>query len=188
MLAWLSKKILNWCGWQIIGQPPSINKYVIIVAPHTSNWDFFIFLLLKFHCRLKVNFIGKHTIFIGPIGWFLRKIGGIPVVRSENHNMVDSIAEAFEQNEAMIFALSPEGTRSLKDCWRSGFYFIALKAKVPLQLCFLDTATQTLGFGPLLELSGDQVTDLALLKNFYADKKGIKPELFSNIEFKNNRN
>ena len=109
-------------------------------------------------------------------------------MRSENHNMVDSIVNAFNSNEQMIFALSPEGTRSLKECWRSGFYFIALKAKVPLQLCFLDTNTQTLGFGPLLELSGDQEIDLENLRLFYKNKRGIKPELFSKIEFKKDRN
>ena len=185
MLSWVSTKILNLFGWQIIGRPPEIKKYVVIVAPHTSNWDFFIFLLLKFSYKLKLNFIGKHTIFIGPIGWVLRKIGGLPVIRSQNHNIVDSIVDAFNENENMIFALSPEGTRSYKDHWKSGFYHIAVNAKVPLQTGFLDKKTKTLGFGPLLELTGDKNIDLKKLQNIYGDKQGIKPELFSKIFFKN---
>ena len=185
MVSWFSIKLLKLFGWQTIGKPPEIKKYVVIVAPHTSNWDFFIFLLLKFSYRLKINFIGKHTIFIGPIGWVLRKLGGIPVFRSQNHNVVDSIIKAFNENENMIFALSPEGTRSYKDHWKSGFYHIALNAKVPIQTCFLDMTTKTLGFGPLIELTGDIKQDLAVFQNIYSDKKGIKPALFSKITFRN---
>ena len=184
MLSWCSLKILNLFGWSVVGQPAQLDKYVIIVAPHTSNWDFFIFLLLKFYYQLKVNFIGKHTIFIGPFGWFLRKIGGIPVVRTENHNVVDTIVLAFKQNQKMIFALSPEGTRSYKNHWKSGFYHIAINAKVPVQTCFLNKTNKTLGFGPLLELCGERQKDLELIRQFYRNKKGINSELFSDIVFK----
>jgi 1-acyl-sn-glycerol-3-phosphate acyltransferase len=168
----------------IVGKPPTVKKYIIVVAPHTSNWDFFIFVLLKFHFKLKVNFIGKHTIFIGPIGWLLRKMGGIPVVRSKSHNVVDSIVTAFKQNQEMIFALSPEGTRSYKNHWKSGFYHIALNADVPIQLCYLDKKTLSLGFGPLIKLSGDRESDMDLISKFYSTKQGIRPSLFSKICFK----
>ena len=184
MLSWVSRKTLLIFGWKLVGQPPKINKYVVIIAPHTSNWDFFIFLLVKFSYQLKVNFIGKRSIFIGPIGWVLKKIGGIPVNRSKNQNVVDSIVNAFNDNENMIFALSPEGTRSYKDHWKSGFYHIALNANVPLQTCFLDITSKTLGFGPLIKLSGDQEQDIQNLNQFYCDKKGIKSEQFSKIVFK----
>ncbi len=183
MFSWLSRKILKLTGWNLEGEPPNIDKYVVIIAPHTSNWDFFIFLLVKFSYSLKVSFIGKHTIFIGPIGWLLRKIGGIPVNRTKNKNVVGTIVEAFDKSEKMVFALSPEGTRSYKDHWKTGFYHIALNANVPIQTCFLDAETRTLGFGPLVNLSGDIEKDFELFKQVYAGKKGIKQELFSKITF-----
>jgi len=184
VISWLSRNILALFGWTIVGKLPETKKYVAIVAPHTSNWDFFIFVLMKFGLKLRVNFIGKHTIFIGPIGWFLKAMGGIPVNRSSNNNVVDLIVEKFAEREEMIFALSPEGTRSFKDHWKSGFYHIAIKAKVPVQLCYLDKTTKSVGFGPMIELSGDKDKDLEVIKNFFQNKKGIRPELLSTIRFK----
>ncbi|WP_444998356.1 lysophospholipid acyltransferase family protein [Aliikangiella sp. IMCC44359] len=184
MLSWLSKQILTLSGWKIVGQPPALKKYLIIGAPHTSNWDFFIFILLKFHFQLKINFIGKHTIFVWPFNWFLRKLGGIPIDRSQSHNIVDSIVKSFEQNERMLLALAPEGTRSYKEHWKSGFYYIALNANVPVQTCFLDAKTRQLGFGPLIELTGDIEIDLSRLKAFYQSKMGINPEQSSKVTFK----
>ena len=157
------------------------------MAPHTSNWDFFIFLALKFSLKIKVNFVGKHTIFIWPFNWILRRLGGRPVDRSKNNNMVDAIVALFNQSEEFIFALSPEGTRSYKDHWKSGFYHIAVNAKVPIQLCFLDASTKTIGFGPLLEPTGNLEKDAELIKSFYENKKGINPELGSRINFKKSR-
>lgn len=184
MFAWLSRKVLNIFGWTIVGELPKTKKYVAIVAPHTSNWDFPIFVLMKFALRMKVNFIGKHTIFVGPFGWFLKSMGGIPVNRSSRNNVVDQIVDNFKQREEMIFALSPEGTRSFKDHWKSGFYHIAMKADVPVQFCFLDKTTKTLGFGPMIKLSGEEAIDLETIRVFYKDKKGIRPELLSTIQFK----
>lgn len=184
MLAWLCGKVLRLFGWKIVGEPPQINKYVAIVAPHTSNWDFFIFILMKFALRLSVNFIGKHTIFVGPVGTLLKRWGGIPLDRSTNQNVVQSIVDEFAKRDKMIFALSPEGTRSYRDHWKSGFYHIAYNAAVPLQLCFLDKPSKSVGFGPLLTLSGDLQNDLALIREFYLTKQGIRPELFSRIAFK----
>ena len=183
MLAWISGKILKWRGWTIKGKQPELKKYVIIAAPHTSNWDFFIFLTLKWALKLRVNFIGKHTLFVGPIGWFLRKIGGRPVNRTQSKNLVDAIVDLFNTSDEFIFALAPEGTRSYKDHWKSGFYYIALKANVPIQICFLDTSNKHIGFGPLLEPSGDLQSDQKVLEEFYKNIKGIKPELFSKITF-----
>lgn len=183
MLAWLSTKLLHWRGWTIVGEPPKLRKFVVIVAPHTSNWDFFIFLALKFSLKLKVNFVGKHTIFVWPFDWILRRLGGRPVDRSKSQNIVNAIVELFNENDEFIFALSPEGTRSYKDHWKSGFYYIAVKAKVPIQTCFLDTTNRTLGFGPLIEPSGDLQQDQDLLRSIYQDKRGINPSLFSDITF-----
>jgi len=176
--------ILRVFGWRLVGELPRLKKYVIIIGPHTSNWDFFIFVLVKYHFRIKVSFIGKHTIFIGPIGWALRKLGGIPVKRTSAHNVVDKIVEEFLVRDAMVFALSPEGTRSYLDHWKSGFYHIARKANVPVQTAFLDVDTKRIGWGPLLYLTDDRDKDLKKIAEFYSDKKGFKPEKFSKIVFK----
>lgn len=176
--------ILKLFGWQLVGELPKTKKYVVIIGPHTSNWDFFIFLLLKFFYRIKVVFIGKHTIFFGPIGWALRKVGGIPVERSSTHNVVDKIVEEFSLRDEMIFALSPEGTRSYLDHWKSGFYHIARKAKVPVQTAFLDVRSKQLGWGPVFYLTDDRHADLKKIAAFYSDKQGFKPEKFSKIIFK----
>lgn len=176
--------ILRIFGWQLVGELPPIKKYIIIIGPHTSNWDFFIFILVKFRFRIKVVFIGKHSIFIGPIGWALRKIGGIPVERSSAHNVVDKIVEEFLARDAMIFALSPEGTRSYLDHWKSGFYHIARKANVPVQTAFLDVRSKQIGWGPMFYMTDDRHEDLIKIAGFYSDKQGFKPEKFSKIVFK----
>ena len=188
MVAWLSRTLLKARGWKVVGQLPDLKKYVIVVAPHTSNWDFFIFLALKFSLEAKVNFVGKHTIFVWPFNWILRRLGGRPVDRSKSHNVVDGIVDLFKQSDDFIFALSPEGTRSYTEYWKSGFYYIALKAGVPIQTCFLDTTTRTLGFGPLITPSGDLDKDTALLQEYYGDKKGINPQQASRIAFQKRKN
>ena len=183
-MSWISIKILNLFGWQLVGSLPNEKKFVVIIAPHTSNWDFFMFILVKFAFKLKVTFIGKHSIFIGPIGWLLKKLGGIPVERSSNHNVVDTIAKEFNKRENMIFGLSPEGTRSYLDHWKSGFYHIAKKANVPLVLAFLDTKTKTIGWGPCIKLTDNKEKDLIKIADFYQDKIGFKPYKYSKPQFR----
>ena len=184
MLSAISRRILKLMGWTLVGDYPQEKKFVGIVAPHTSNWDFFFFLLVKWAFKIKVVFIGKHTLFVGPIGWALRKIGGLPIDRRSPHNTVDMIVEEFNKRDKMIFGLSPEGTRSYLDHWKSGFYHIALKAKVPIKMAYIDTTTKTIGWGPKFYPSGDKIKDLELIRNFFSDKKGFKPEKFSKIVFK----
>ena len=187
MLASISKFILKVLGWKLVGELPKEKKYVAIIAPHTSNWDFFFFLLVKWIYKLKVVFIGKHTLFIGPIGWALKKIGGIPVDRTSAHNMVDIIVDEFNKRDEMVFGLSPEGTRSYLDHWKSGFYYIATKANVPIKMAFLDTRNKTIGWGPLFYPSDDKYQDLKTIKEFFSDKQGFKPEKFSKITFRKRR-
>lgn len=179
----LAQLLLRLSGWKLVGQLPPIKKFVVIIAPHTSNWDFFIFVAVKFAFRIKVVFIGKHSIFIGPVGWILRKMGGIPVVRSSAHNVVDTIVAEFNNRDEMIFALSPEGTRSYLDHWKTGFYHIARKAKVPVQTAFLDRPSKVIGWGPLFELTDNKERDLERIAQFYRTKRGFKPASFSKITF-----
>ena len=184
----LAKWILRAFGWRLVGELPKVKKYVIIVAPHTSNWDFFIFVMVKFAFRIKVVFIGKHTIFVGPFDWILRSLGGLPVNRDGAHNVVGQIVNEFENRNEMIFVLSPEGTRSYREHWKSGFYHIARKANVPVLTAFLDTNTKNLGWGPVFEMSDDKNADLKKIAEFYSDKIAIRPEKSSKIVFNDPRN
>ena len=111
-------------------------------------------------------------------------MGGLPVNRSRAHNVVDTIVDEFNKRDEMIFGLSPEGTRSYLDHWKSGFYHIARKANVPVQTAFLDAPSKTLGWGPLFEVTADKNADLARIASFYSDKRGIRPEKFSKIVFR----
>lgn len=144
-----------------------------------------MFILIKFACNLKVSFIGKHTIFFGPAGWLLRKLGGIPVKRSSSNDVVNTIVEEFSKRDSMIFALSPEGTRSYLDHWKSGFYHIAKKANVPVVTAFLDTKTKTIGWGPSFIMTENKHKDLEDIGCFFSDKKGFKPHNYSSIRFNN---
>lgn len=184
----LARLILKLFGWQLVGKLPKQKKYVVIIGPHTSNWDFFIFFLVKIAYKLKVVFIGKHTIFIGPIGWALRKLGGLPVDRRSKHNVVDMVVNEFNQRDEIVFCLSPEGTRSYLDHWKSGFYHISFKANVPIQIAFLDTTTKVVGWGPLFQPLKDKNELLKKIALFYSNKRGFKPEKFSQIIFKSSTN
>ncbi|MDH5432638.1 MAG: lysophospholipid acyltransferase family protein [Gammaproteobacteria bacterium] len=181
MLAKIADIVYKILGWKVVGELPKVDKYMIIMAPHTSNWDFVFFLLLKMKFDLKVRFIGKFSLFVGPLGWFLRKLGGEPVNQKKNQNVVDSVVNMFNENDKMIFVLSPEGTRSYRDHWKSGFYHIAIKAKVPINMAYLDAPTKEIGFGPTIELSGDQQKDIKNIADFYKDKKGFRPDLACDI-------
>lgn len=182
----VSTFILTRLGWTLVGELPPVQKCVLIFAPHTSNWDFVIMYLTKMAKGVHVNFLGKHSLFRLPWGWFFRALGGIPVVRHEKHNVVDISIQAFAQHQRLWLAMAPEGTRSKTDYWRSGFYHIAYGAGVPLQLCFLDARTKRLGLGPLLVLSGNMEADFAILREFYRDKYGFRPELASTVQPRRN--
>ncbi len=173
--------MLKVLGWKIVGQQPELNKCVYIFAPHTSNWDFPLMLLFRSATQLKPNFIGKHTLFWPPLSWIMRSLGGEPVDRGKAKDVVDQIVEKFQTKDVYRFALAPEGTRSKKSYWKTGFYRVAYKAKVPIQLIYLDKKTKEVGFGPLLEPSGDIEKDFEWLRSFYQSKQGIRPELLSDI-------
>ena len=181
MLRLIAKFWLSLWGWKVVGEKPTMDKCILIFAPHTSNWDVLILLLVKWYSGLQPTFIGKHTLFWPPLGWFFRAIGGEPVNRSKAENVVDQIVAKFNEKQHMHFALSPEGTRSKKDHWKTGFYRVAVKAGVPIQLVYLDTTTKEVGFGPILEPCGDMQRDFEWLAEFYRDKKGFRPELLSDI-------
>ncbi|HVZ32803.1 MAG TPA: 1-acyl-sn-glycerol-3-phosphate acyltransferase, partial [Polyangiaceae bacterium] len=131
-----------------------------------------------------VKYLTKHTLLRFPFGWLFRWTGAIPVRRSEHHQLVRDLCAFFEQSDQLWLALSPEGTRKKTDHWKSGFYHLALEARVPVALAFIDASRKQCGGGPVLELSGDAERDLEPIRAFYADKRGIRPEFESEIRFK----
>ncbi len=160
------------CGWQLAGTLPDCHKYVIIAAPHTSNWDFLLALGVAFAFRLKVFWLGKHTLFRWPLGGVMRWLGGIAVERAASHNLVAQTVEQFQRHESLVLGIAPEGTRKQVAQWKLGFYHIALQAQVPIVLGFFDYEHKVVGFGPTFTPTGDIERDLAEIRAFYAPIKG----------------
>ena len=129
---WFWSAVFRMAGWDVEGEIPNLSKFVIIGAPHTSNWDFPVAMALVLAIGLDAHWIGKHTLFRWPFGGLMRRLGGVPVVRSERRGEVDQIVEQFKDHERMVFGLSPEGTRRRVERWKTGFYHIALGAGVPI--------------------------------------------------------
>ncbi len=176
--------ILKLLGWNCQGEVPELDKCIVIVAPHTSNWDFVLGILTKVAMDLKLSYFGKASLFNWYSAWFFRFFGGIPVKRNTKENIVSQAVNSFSKTNRMWLALSPEGTRSLKDYWRSGFYHIAIKAQVPLLLVYIDAPSRTIGLGPVVELTGDIDKDMDKLALFYKDKIGICPEKTTPVRIK----
>ncbi|MBF5042422.1 glycerol acyltransferase [Aggregicoccus sp. 17bor-14] len=175
-MARLAKWMLRAGGWRLLGQPPALDKYLVVFYPHTSNWDFVLGILAGWGLGLDVTFLGKHTLFQGPLGPLMRALGGHPVRREERSNMVEQVAQLVRSRERIVLALAPEGTRKRAEAWKSGFYYIAREAHLPVVPAFLDARTRTVGLGPPLYLTGDVQADMAVLRDFYADKQALRPE------------
>jgi 1-acyl-sn-glycerol-3-phosphate acyltransferase len=175
--------LLRLIGWHTVFVPPPRPQSVIIVYPHTSNWDFVIGLLGRAAIQLRCHFAGKDTLFRGPFGAWLRRIGGIPVNRREPTGFVGQLAREFAQRSEFHIVFTPEGTRAKTEYWKTGFYRLALAARVPLGLAFIDYGHREVGVGGWLDLSGDPEVDLDRIRDFYADKRGRRHELAGTIRF-----
>ena len=162
-------------GWEYTGSPPEVSKFVAIGAPHTSNWDFILFLAVVSHFRLPARVIGKSSLVRWPFGNLMRRLGIIPVKRDSGQGMVEQMAEEFAAHEEMALVVAPEGTRGRSEYWRSGFYRIALAAEVPIVLTYLDYTNKRAGIGPLIEPSGDLVADMDRIRSFYGQIEGKHP-------------
>jgi len=163
-------------GWSFEGAVPSIPKMVIIVAPHTSNWDFPTGLWAKFALRMKASFLGKHTLFWWPFGVFLRSIGGVAVDRSKAAGITEDSARAFEESDKLILVVAPEGTRSRSEKWKSGFYRIAVAAGVPVLIVAFDYSRKVIRLGPLFSPTGDYEKDLPEIRSHYDRAMALRPE------------
>ncbi len=176
--------LLKLFGWRVIFVPPSMPKAVVIVYPHTSNWDFIVGILARFAVAIPVHFVGKDTLFRWPFGALFRRLGGIPVNRRQSSGFVDALIEAFDKADTLYLAIAPEGTRSKVRYWKSGFYRVALAANVPLGLAFIDYSRNEVGIDTWLSLSGNEAEDLAGIRAFYSAKRGKRPEKEGEIRFR----
>jgi 1-acyl-sn-glycerol-3-phosphate acyltransferase len=164
--------ILACCGWRIAGQFPDTPKLVVIAAPHSSNWDLVLGLLFKIGLRLELRFIGKREAFFWPLGWVLRRFGGIPIDRKHAKNVVGEMAAQFATREKMWLGIAPEGTRKKVQEWKSGFWRIARAADVPILPVYFHYPERTIGLGRLFHTSDDLDADMARIREFYAPYQG----------------
>jgi len=176
----------KWKGWKIEGNIPyGLKKGVVIGAPHTSNWDF-VYALAALHLMgIQLNYLAKKQLFRWPLSLLLRRTGGIAVDRSKNHNLVEAITRLFSEHDKLIMLFPAEGTRSPVSKWKTGFYYVALQAKVPVYMAYLDYEKRTAGIGAELHVTGDIEKDFSLIREFYSTKsprieknfnrEGIKP-------------
>lgn len=169
VIAWTGLKVT---GWKLEGQPPKENKYVLIAVPHTSNWDFPITLAMAYIFGFEIFWMGKDSLFKGAMGPIMKWLGGIPIDRTSANNVVQQTIDAFNANDQLVITIPPEGTRSKVDKWKTGFYYIAIGAKVPIGMGFLDHDRKTGGFGPTFYPTGDCEKDTAEMQKFYANITG----------------
>lgn len=159
-------------GWKESGELPEAPQYILIIAPHTSNWDMFYGFILAFALRLDAYFMAKSQLFKWPFGPLVRWLGGLPIDRSVSGNTVERVVEIFKTNPRMVIAVAPEGTRSRATYWKTGFYRIALGAGLPILLGFIDYARKTGGPGPLITPTGNIDEDMKTIRKFYQDVTG----------------
>ena len=177
LLRRLGLAILRRAGWRIEGTMPDLPKFVVIVAHHTSNWDFPIGLAVKWALGLDPRWLGKDTLFRAPLGWFMRANGGVPVKRSSRENVVEQTAHEFATREKFVLVLAPEGTRKRVDAWRSGFWHVAKRAGVPICCVALDWGRKVVRMGPTVTADEDDATaGIARIRSYYADVQGYNPE------------
>lgn len=173
----LARAFWTFSKWKLVTEPAPNRPTILIGAPHTSNWDFVVMLAIAWRLRVDVHWLGKHSLFTGWRGPIMRGLGGIPVDRSDPSKIVDEVVGRIRKGEVFALVITPDGTRGGHTHWKSGFHRIAMATGMPVTLGYLDTATRTTGLGPTLEMSGDIAADMDRIREFYADKRGIRPHL-----------
>ena len=180
-IGWLWLKVT---GWRVTGTIPAGGKFVVIAAPHTSNWDFPFMLAVAAIFRLRLSWMGKHSLFKPPFGRLMRRLGGIPIYRDAQGGLVEQVVARFAQNDRLVVLVPPSGTRQKRDYWKSGFYWIANNAQVPLLCAYLDFSRKEAGLGLSFVPTGDLGADMDRIREFYADKVGKFPEQHTTIRLR----
>ena len=175
---WLGRSAYALSGWRIQGALPDLPKFVVIVAPHTSNWDFFVGVGALLSLGLRIAFLGKDSMFKGPPGAILRWLGGIPVDRSVSRDRVAEMVEIFRKHDRLVVGLTPEGTRKKVKAWKTGFYHVARGAGVPIVPVWFDYPGKTVGIGAPFYPTSDVTADIRYLQGLYHAEMGKRPEKF----------
>ena len=180
MVRWILGGFYKLFGWKVNGRKPDLKKYVIIVAPHTSNWDFFVGWGARNVIGFKPNFLAKRELFKIPfVGWFLKFIGGVPVDRRDpkkSKNLVEQVVALYKELDEFIMTITPEGTRSYAPQWKTGFYRIAYQAGVPIVNIAFDYPSKTVFIDKPFYPTGDMDNEIELIKNYFRQFKGKNPE------------
>ncbi|MCA9990673.1 MAG: lysophospholipid acyltransferase family protein [Anaerolineales bacterium] len=184
-IGWLWLKVT---GWRVAGSIPAGSKFVVIAAPHTSNWDFPFMLAVAAVYRLRLSWMGKHSLFKPPFGRLMRRLGGIPIYRDTQGGLVEQVVARFAQNGKLVVLVPPSGTRQKRDYWKSGFYWIAYNAQVPLLCAYLDFARKEAGLGLSFVPTGDLSADMDRIREFYAGKAGKFPDQHTTIRLRDEDN
>jgi len=172
-LSLVARLFLRLKGWKVTGETPQYKKYILIAAPHTSNWDFVFMLCVVLSRKMDARWMGKQQLFKPPFHGVMKWLGGIAIERSKTNNTVDSMVNAFQSTSSLTLLITPEGTRSKVKEWKTGFYRIATAAEIPIVLGFIDASTKTCGFGDTFNPSGDIDEDMLKIKANYKDKTGL---------------
>ncbi len=175
----LCRGILRLFGWRVETTLPDYPKCIICVAPHTSNWDFILGKLAYGSLGRPACFLMKREWFFFPMGAIFKSMGGIPVDRRSATSLTDTLAERYRNSEQLTIAITPEGTRKPNANWKQGFYYIALKAKIPIVLAFIDYKDKHIGLTKVIYPTGDIEKDMAEIKDFYRGRHGKHPENFA---------
>lgn len=176
MLRRLASRVYWACSrWTLTGEPAPARPTVLIGAPHTSNWDFVLMLGIAWRFGIDVRWLGKKSLFTGWRGPIMRRLGGIPVDRTDPARVVADVVARVHAGEVFGLVVTPDGTRGAHEYWKSGFYRIARETGMPVTLGYVDRTTMTTGLGPTIELTGDVAADMDVIRAFYADKAGLRP-------------
>ncbi len=171
----VARAVLKVSRWRVVGEVPSTG--VVVGAPHTSNWDFVLMLLVMWNGGVPPRVLVKKELFRGPLGWFLRASGGVAIDRGNPTGVVRELVRQAHGDDPFLLIIAAEGTRKKAEYWKSGFHRIARSAGLPIVLAFVDGPTRTTGFGPTLWPSDDLVADMTVIREFYQDKRGVRPAL-----------
>lgn len=178
LFRWIAVLCLKLTRWKVEGETPRYSKYVLIAAPHTSNWDFLVMLGASLQRRTQMSWLGKDSLFEGWKGPLARWLAGVPIDRSKSNDVVGQIVERYQELDQIAVIICPEGTRGKVGRWKTGFYHIARGAEVPIIMAYADYPSRTVGFGPAYYPSGDMDLDLIEIKAFYKDMRGKRQHLY----------
>lgn len=180
----LSLLTLNCFSWKIKNSPPITSKYVLIAAPHTSNWDFPLMLLTSYITKVPLNWMGKKSLFKWPLNSLMLALGGVPIDREKRGSIVSITSKKIISVKKFVLVVPPEGTRSKTEFWKSGFLHIARKSKIPIVFSYLDYKKKEIGFSAPINQNLDSKKIIEIANDFYKDIAGLYPENFGPIRFK----